>query len=90
MTEEEKLELDEFESILSQQLFHVLSDDVDDESEAKLEEVILVQLLAGHPKVLKYKPLKQWVEENVGTCYSADVQKQNEEILAKQNQKNNV
>lgn len=90
MTEEEKIEYDEFYELLAQQMFHVMSDDLDDETGAKLEEVILVQLLANHPRMLKYKPLKQWVEENVGTCYSADVQKQNEEILAKQNQKNNV
>lgn len=87
---EEKIELKEFEISLAEQMFHVLSDDLDDETGAKLEEVILVQMLASTPKMLKHKPLKQWVEENVGTCYSADVKKHNDEVLAKQNQKNNV
>lgn len=69
MTPEEELEYDEFYELLCQQMFHVLSDDLDDETGAKLEEVILVQLLANHPKMLKHKPLKQWVEEIIGKCY---------------------
>jgi translation elongation factor EF-4 len=83
MTEEE---FEEFNESLSQSLFHVLSDDIDDETGASLEEVILVQHLASNPKALARKPLKQWVEEFVGKCYLEDLKRKNEEILAKQNQ----
>jgi len=90
MTEKENLELNEFNILIAEQTFHVMSDDLDTETGAKLEEVILVQLLANHPKMLKYKPLKQWVEENVGKCFLSDILKHNEEVIMKQNQKNNV
>jgi len=90
LTEKEKLELEEFEICLSQQLFHVFSDDIDSETGAKLEEVILIMLLAEHPKMLKYKTLKQWVTEIVGKCYLADVKKQNKEIMQKQKNRNIV
>jgi len=76
-------ELGNFEMNLVQSMFHVLSDDVD-ENGAKCEEVILVQHLAGNPAVLKYKSLKQWVEENTGKCYSVDVKKRNDEVMKKQ------
>jgi len=84
MTDEE---FDEFNESLAQSLFHVLSDDIDDETGASSEEVILVQHLASNPKVLAKKPLKQWVDECVGKCYLEDLKRKNEEILAKQNQR---
>jgi len=63
-------EFDEFcYEILPQQLFHVMSSDIDDETGAKVEEVILVQMLSEYPGALKYKPLKDWVDEICGKCY---------------------
>jgi hypothetical protein len=47
------------EEIIPQQLFHVDPKDVDNESGGKLEEVILVGLIAHNIECLKYKPL-QW------------------------------
>ena len=47
------------EEIIPQQLFHVMPTDIDDYSGGKLEEAILVALIAGHLQCLKYKPL-QW------------------------------
>lgn len=47
------------EEIIPQQLFHVDSKDVDDETGGKLEEVILVGLIAHNMECLKHKPL-QW------------------------------
>ena len=84
MTDEE---FDEFNESLAQSMFHVLSDDIDDETGASLEEVILIRHLASNPKALTRKPLKQWVEEFVGKCYLEDLKRKNEEILMKQNQK---
>ena len=57
MTEEQFQEFTEV--IIHQQLFHVEPTDIDDDTGAKLEEVILVGLIAQHPECLKYKPL-QW------------------------------
>lgn len=47
------------DEIIPQQLFHVSPDDIDDETGCKLEEVILIRLIAQHIHCLKYKPL-QW------------------------------
>ena len=86
MTQEQ---LDEFEfELLPQALFHVMSDDIDDETGAKCEELILIQMLNSYPEVLKHKPLSYWVEHNIGRCYSADVKKTNDEIMRKQREKN--
>jgi len=84
----EKLsKLDDFELCLAQSMFHVMSDDIDSETGAKLEEVILLQHLAAEPSILKYKSLKQFVEENTGKCYSADVKKENDNVIRRQKQK---
>jgi len=64
-------------------MFHVMSDYKDDDTEASLKEVILVKMLAENPGALKHKPLKEWVDEYVGQCYSEDVKKNNEEVLKK-------
>jgi hypothetical protein len=45
--------------VIPQSLFHVMSTDIDDESGAPLDQVILVQSIAAHPEVLKFKSL-QW------------------------------
>jgi hypothetical protein len=47
------------EEIIPQQLFHVDSKDVDDETGGKLDEVILVRLIANNIGCLKHKSL-QW------------------------------
>ena len=86
MTEEE-LNKFEFED-LACAMFHVMSDYIDTESGGKLEEVILVQMLAATPGALKHHPLSYWVEHNIGKCYSSDVAKANAEYLKKQ-EKNN-
>jgi predicted NodU family carbamoyl transferase len=54
----------------------------------KLEEVILVKMLAENIGALKHKPLSYWVDKNVGKCYSADVKKQNDEYIKKLNEGN--
>lgn len=57
---------EQFDILLHQELmcslFHVMPDDIDDETGAKLEEVILIKFLAQHPGVLKHKPLYWWIE----------------------------
>jgi hypothetical protein len=47
------------DEVIPQQLFHVEPNDIDNESGGKLEEVILVGLIANSPSCLKHKPL-QW------------------------------
>ena len=40
-------------------LFHVMDTDIDDVTGAKLEEVLLLDMLSGHPELFKFKPF-QW------------------------------
>ena len=47
------------EEVIPQQLFHVDPADIDDDSGGKLDETILVGLIAKDPSCLKHKPL-QW------------------------------
>jgi hypothetical protein len=69
---------------LGNALFHVMSEDVSSETGAKLEEEILVQMLAAHPGALKYHPLSWWVENYVGKCYLSDIIKENKKTYEKQ------
>ena len=48
---------------IPQQLYHVMDSDVDEETGASLEELILVRMIASTPKCLSYKPLKWFIEE---------------------------
>ena len=57
MTKEQFDEL--VNEVIPQQLFHVDPTDLDDESGAQLDEVILVGLIAKDPSCLVHKPL-QW------------------------------
>jgi len=57
MTKEQFDEL--VNEVIPQQLFHVEPTDIDTESGAQLDEVILVGLIANDPSCLMYKPL-QW------------------------------
>ena len=50
------------DEIIPQQLFHVEPDDIDNETGAKLEEVILVGLIANNPSCLQHKPLSWFLE----------------------------
>lgn len=53
-------QFDEFvNEIIPQQLFHVDPTDLDDDGGGKLDETILVGLIANRPSCLKHKPL-QW------------------------------
>jgi len=47
------------EEIIPQQLFHVEPTDIDDGTGAKLDELLLVDLISNNPECLKHKPL-QW------------------------------
>lgn len=71
MTEERFQEF--IHEIIPQQLFHVFPTDIDDESGARLDEVILVGLIANQPSCLIYKPL-QWFLDT----YLMSVEKWNE------------
>ncbi len=51
------------EEIIPQQLFHVEPTDIDDDSGAKLDEVILVRLIANRPECLKHKSLRWFLDE---------------------------
>lgn len=80
-----KEEFEEFENVdLPCALFHVMSDDVNSETGAKCEEQILIEMLAANPGALKYKSLKRWVDEIVGTNFLKDVIAHNNEIINKQ------
>ena len=58
-----KEEFNEFVyEIIPQQLFHVDSTDMDDETGCKLDEVILIRLINENIQCLKYKPLSWFVE----------------------------
>ena len=45
--------------VIPQQLFHVEPTDLDDDGGGRLDETILVGLIANSPSCLKHKPL-QW------------------------------
>ena len=61
MTEEQFKEFTE--EVIPQQLFHVEPTDLDDDTGAKLDEVILVGLIANRPACLKHKPLRWFLDE---------------------------
>ena len=55
-----KEQFDEFvNEIIPQQLFHVEPTDIDDGTGARLDELLLVDLISNNPSCLKHKPL-QW------------------------------
>ena len=47
---------------IPQQLFHVMSTDIDDETGVRCDEIILLSLLHQNPEVLRYKNLAWFVE----------------------------
>jgi len=54
-------------------LFHVMSEDVDDETGTTIEELILIRFLNRHPEILSVKNLSWFVSEFKGKCYSKDI-----------------
>jgi len=60
--------------------FFVMSE-YKDERGAKVEEVILIKFLAKYPEMLAMKPLKWFVDEFIGKCYSEDVKNQMKSTL---------
>ena len=50
------------QEIIPQQLFHVTRNDIDDNTGAKLDEIILLGLIANNPSCLKYRSLKWFIE----------------------------
>lgn len=51
------------DEVIPSALFHVEPTDIDDDTGAKLEEVILVRLIANNLKCLIHQPLK-WFLDN--------------------------
>ena len=68
--------------VIPQQLFHVEPTDIDDDSGAQLDEVILVGLIANRPSCLKHKPL-QWFLDT----FLIKTERSSEEDLFRQIQK---
>lgn len=60
MNQEEFFEF--IHEIIPQQLFHVESTDIDDETGCKLDEVILIRLINENIECLKYKPLIWFID----------------------------
>jgi len=54
-------------------LFHVMSDDLDDDTGAALEEIILIKFLNRHPEILAEKNLSWFVNTFMGQCYKKDI-----------------
>jgi len=55
-------EFDDFLTSLDQNFFHVMPTDIDDETGAPLEDMILLKALMGNPEVLKIKNLAWFVD----------------------------
>ena len=60
MTEEQFKEFTE--EVIPQHLFHIDPQDIDDDSGGKLDETILVGLIAKDPSCLKHKPLQWFID----------------------------
>lgn len=48
---------------IPQQLFHVMPEDIDDETGVRCDEIILFRLLSQNPQALKHRPLSWFVEQ---------------------------
>lgn len=68
LTDEQLNEL--LHEIIPQQLFHVDRTDIDDETGARLDEIILLRILNQFPELLQYKPLDWYVENYITNCDS--------------------
>jgi hypothetical protein len=68
--------------IIPQQLFHVEPTDLDDKTGGKLDETILVGLIANSPECLKHKPLRWFLDTYLITEEEWNKQiKKNEDYL---------
>jgi len=67
------------EEVIPQQLFHVMPTDIDVETGAKIEELILVELIAANPECLKHKPLR-WFINTYLTKPTAEIEMQSDEM----------
>jgi hypothetical protein len=78
-------QFDEFvHEVIPQQLYHVEPKDIDDDSGGRLDETILVGLIAQSPSCLKHKPL-QWFLDNflISEEKWNEMLKKNEDYLKK-------
>lgn len=48
--------------IIPQQLFHVMSTDIDPENGARCDEIILIGILDEHPELLQHQNLKWFID----------------------------
>ena len=71
------------EEVIPQQLFHVDSTDLDDDTGASLEEVILIRLIANDLSCLKHKPLDWFIESYIHS-YRRAMEKQKGELTKNQ------
>jgi len=73
--------------IIPQQLFHVEPKDLDDDTGGRLDETILVGLIANSPGCLKHKPL-QWFLDTylISEKKWNEMMKKNQDYLKKLNQ----
>ena len=63
MTDEQFREFND--EIIPSALFHVDPTDLDDDTGAKLEEVILVKLIARNPECLRHRPLQWFIDTHL-------------------------
>lgn len=63
MTEERFKEFND--EVIPSALFHVEPTDIDDDTGGKLEEVILVRLIANNPECLKHRPLQWFIDTHL-------------------------
>jgi hypothetical protein len=68
------------EEVIPQQLFHVLPTDIDERTGAKLEEQILVVLIAANPECLKHKPLRWFINTYLTKPNPDEIEMQSDEM----------
>ena len=78
MTEEQFREFTE--EVIPQQLYHVMGTDLDDDTGAKLDEVILVGLIANRPSCLKHKSLQWFLDTFIHSFYK-EMEKENSKLM---------
>ena len=53
------------DEVIPSALFHVEPTDIDDDTGGKLEEVILIRLIANNPECLKHRPLQWFIDTHL-------------------------
>ena len=70
MKEFTKEQFEEFiDEIIPQQLFHITLTDIDSETGARCDEIILLGILHQNPELLRYRSLSWFVECFITNCY---------------------